>query len=140
MKKIDFNPVIIQWLERSGKIIAVFLALALLVGAGLTTIQTFNSLLQYEVSDALQKGLAALINLEMFYVVRSFIKYGSINVGIVVNVGIIACIKELIFKINSLTMQTGIAFGVVLITLAVIYYVETLHFQKQMDIKAVELA
>jgi uncharacterized membrane protein (DUF373 family) len=140
MKKIAYNPIIIQWLERSGKIIAVFLALALLVGAGLTTIQTFGSLVHYQVADALQQGLAALINLEMFYVVRSFIKYGSINVGIVVNVGIIAVIKELIFTLYSLTMQTGIAFGVVLITLGVIYYVETLHFQKKMNVKSVEVA
>lgn len=117
-------------LEVCSKYIAVIVCIDLLLASFFIIVDTFQVLFLQQIDKAIQDGLYVLILLEMFYVIRSFIKYGSINVGLVVNIGIIAAVKELVFALDQLTLELGAAFGVVFITLACIYVAETLYFTK----------
>lgn len=122
---------LIHGLELVSKFIALIVCVGLLLASVFTIVDTFQVLFANEVDQAIQDGLFVLILLEMFYITRSFIKYGSINVGIVVNVGIIASIKELIFQLDSMTLQLGISFALLFLSLSIVYLAETYHFQQK---------
>jgi len=66
----------------------------------------------------------------MFYVTRSFIRHGSINVAIVINVGIIAAVKEMIFHLDTMNLQIGAAFGIIFISLSFTYFMERMYYKK----------
>lgn len=117
-----------RYLEIFSKGVSFVFALALILAAGMEVITVFENLIDQNIFLAIQEGLFILILLEMFYVVRSFIKYGSINVGLVVNVGLVAAIKELIFVMKDLTLNLGIAFSLIFISLAAVYLVESRHY------------
>lgn len=117
-------------LEVVSRVIAYAVCVGLLVASAIIIVQSFEDLAQLDLDQSIQNGLFVLILLEMFYVVRSFIKYGSINVGLVISVGIIAAVKELIFQLDNLTLQLGVAFSLLFLALAGVYYVEFLVFEK----------
>jgi uncharacterized membrane protein (DUF373 family) len=144
MKKITFESNFIAILEFISKIIATLICISLLIASAIVVIDTFTHLLTIDfragaegllfkknVDTAIQDGLFVLILLEMFYVVRSFIKYGSINVGIIVNVGIIAAVKVLVFKLDSINLEMALSFGIVFIALSCVYLAETIHFKQK---------
>jgi len=122
-------------LEMSGKIIAFFVCVSLIITSACITFHAFQILYDGKYSIAIQDGLFVLILLEMFYVTRSFIRFGTINVSIVIDVGIIAAVKELIFRLNSITMQLAIAFGVLFVTLGLTYYMEMFYYEKMVKKK-----
>ncbi|QQR83940.1 phosphate-starvation-inducible PsiE family protein [Candidatus Peregrinibacteria bacterium] len=117
----------LRWIS---KFIAYIVAVGLLISSALMIVQTFEVLLTGNVKAAIQDGLFVLILLEMFYVVRSFIKYLSINVGLIVNVGIIAAVKEMILKMDKLDLELAGSFGIIFVTLGFIYWMEANHFKK----------
>lgn len=110
--------------------IAALLCVILIAASAMLTYNAFESLLHGSTDRAIQDSLFVIIILEMFYVVRSFIKYGSINVGLVINVGLIASVKAMIFKLESLTVQLALAFGVIFITLGAVYLIESVYYHK----------
>lgn len=129
MQKIQENA--LTALELVSKVIAFFVCIGLLFASGIIVVDAFQGLLQQEdLSLAIQDGLFVLILLEMFYVTRSFIRHGSINVSIIVSVGVIAAVKEMIFQLNSITLQTAIAFGVLFLTLSLTYFMEKTYYKK----------
>ncbi len=125
----------IRVLEITSRIIAYIVCIGLLMGAAIITIQSFFDLLRFSLDKAIQDGLFVLILLEMFYVVRSFIKYGSINVGLVINVGIIAVVKELIFQLENISLQLASGFAMLLITMSILYYIEFKVFSHYKEAK-----
>lgn len=120
----------LRFLEVLSKIIAFVVCLGLLITAVFIVINSFQALFSKQLDLALQDGLFVLILLEMFYVVRSFMRYSSINVSLIVNVGIIAAIKEMIFQLDSLDLQLAIGFGVIFVTLGFTYFMEQIYYQK----------
>ncbi|MCA9374005.1 phosphate-starvation-inducible PsiE family protein [Candidatus Peregrinibacteria bacterium] len=128
IKSLQEKPLTI--LEGFSKIIAYVVCIGLLIASSIIVFTAFQSLLNQDLKLAIQDGLYVLILLEMFYVTRSFIRHGSINVSIVVNVGIIAAIKEMIFQLDNLTMQTAIGFGVIFVTLGITYLMEVIYYKK----------
>jgi len=128
---LDFFGV--KYLEAASKIIAAVVCLGLLIASGIVIADAFANLYLLEIETAVQDGLFVLILLEMFYVVRSFIRHGSINVGLVISVGIIAVVKEMIFQLDSLSFQLAGSFALLLLTLGFVYLMEILHFQKKKD-------
>lgn len=116
-------------LEVVSKIIAFFVCIGLLLTSCFVVVNAFQALFSQNLDLAIQDGLFVLILLEMFYITRSFIRHGSINVSIVVNVGVIAAVKEMIFQINSITLQSAIAFGVIFITLSMTYFLEHMYYK-----------
>jgi uncharacterized membrane protein (DUF373 family) len=131
MEKKIIDSRVVYYLEYLSKLIAIIVCFGILLASVLIIVDTFQVLFANDIDKAIQDGLFVLILLEMFYVTRSFIKYGSINVGLVVNVGIIAAVKELVFRMNSLNLELAIAFGVIFLTLSAVYLAETLHFQNK---------
>jgi uncharacterized membrane protein (DUF373 family) len=125
-----FQEIPLSVLEIASKTIAMIVCISLILASLFKTILTFNFLFIGDVDQAIQDSLFVLILLEMFYIVRSFIRFGSINVSIVVSVGIIAAVKQMIFELDSMTMQLAIAFGVLFVTLSVTYYAETVYHHK----------
>lgn len=117
-------------LEAISKIIAFAILIDLLLTSSMIALDAFQALFAQNFSVAIQDGLFVLILLEMFYVIRSFIRYGSINVSLIVNVGIIAAIKEMIFHLESLTIQTAAAFGIIFVTLGMTYFMEQFYYKK----------
>jgi uncharacterized membrane protein (DUF373 family) len=117
------------------KIIALIFGIALLIAAAIEVYGVFVELTQQNISEAIQEGLFVLILLEMLYVVRSFIKYESINVGIVVNVGVVAAVKELIFVMKDLTLELGAAFSMLFVSLAIIYFLEERYYVTFKEVK-----
>jgi uncharacterized membrane protein (DUF373 family) len=115
-------------LETAAKTIAFVFGIALLVAAALEVYLTFNQLLLSNIASTIQEGLFVLILLEMFYVVRSFLRYENINVGLIINVGIVAAVKELIFLFKDMTLQLGIAFSLIFISLALVYFLEERYY------------
>lgn len=125
-----FQEVPLLVLEVASKFIAMIVCISLIMAAMFKTMMTFVFLFDGNVDEAIQGSLFVLILLEMFYIVRSFIRFGSINVSIVVSVGIIAAVKQMIFQLDSLTMQIAIAFAVLFVTLSVTYYAEAIFHEK----------
>jgi len=121
----------VRYLEIASKYVALVIGVGLLASAVILTYYMFLDLFGLNIDDAIQDGLFILILLEMFYVIRSFIKYGSINVSIVLNVVLIGVAKELIFYLDALTLQLAGSFGIVLISLGVVYFIESMHYESK---------
>ena len=120
----------VRQLKHLTELIASLLCIILIVAAGILTYQAFVSLLQDSPDHAVQDALFVIIILEMFYVVRSFVKYGSINVGLVINVGLIASVKAMVFQLEKMSLNLALAFGVIFITLGGVYLIESVYFHK----------
>lgn len=118
-------------LEKGAKCIALLVGAGLLLAALLMLEKVIFGLWVSSPELAVQEGIFVMLLLEMVYVVRSFIKYGSINVALVINVGMIAIVKELVFKIPELDLQIAISFSIVLFGLGVAYLMETILFRKK---------
>jgi uncharacterized membrane protein (DUF373 family) len=129
-KKVD-ESCAVNLLQSATKVIAVAVCITLIASACILLWEGLVSLFEGKVDEALQDELFVLILLEMFYVIRSFIKYGSINVSIVINIGAIAAVKELIFQMSSLTWQLALAFSLVFISLGFLYFAEIFSFEKK---------
>ena len=121
-------------LSSASSLIARLIELALIMASLILLFDVAKGLIDLQPEIAIRDGLFVMILLEMVYVVRSFIKHGSINVGLVVNVGLIAVVKEIVFKLDSLTLQMAIAFAVLLVSLGVVYVLETIHFHKKKEL------
>lgn len=130
MKNKAIQETSLKVLETISKIIAYAICIGLLVASSFIVFDAFAALFQSDIEIAVQDGLFVLILLEMFYVTRSFIIHGSINVSIVISVGIIAAVKEMIFQLNSMTLQMAIAFGVIFSTLTLTYFIEKTYYEK----------
>jgi uncharacterized membrane protein (DUF373 family) len=111
-------------LEVVSEVIAYGVCVGLLIASALIVLNSFGALGSKDLDVAVQDGLFVLILLEMFYVTRSFIRHGSINVSIIVSVGVIAAVKEMIFQLNNMTLELALGFGVIFITLSVTYFLE----------------
>ena len=118
---------LVWYLRFATEFIAFVLCLLLIAASGIITWDAVVGLWSGDATIAIQNGLFVIILLEMFYVVRSFIKYGSVNVGI------IAVVKELVFKIPLLNLQMALAFAVVLLSLGLVYLLETMHFNNKKE-------
>lgn len=115
---------VLQWLTQ---MIAMIFNVALIVAAGSEVWLMASGIYEGNIERALQDGLFALIILEMFYVVRSFIKYGKVNTGLIISVGIVAVVKELIFKLKTLEMVDAIGFSILILSMAIALYIEHHH-------------
>lgn len=113
------------------EVIAFVLCMILISASGLITFKGVIHIANGNVDSAILDALFVVILLELFYVIRSFIKRGSMNVGVIINVGIIAAVKELIFQLDSLNLQIAIAFGVIFLTLGILYVLEMLHYERK---------
>jgi uncharacterized membrane protein (DUF373 family) len=116
---------VLQWITKA---IAMSFNVALLIAAAYEVFKMFEGIYQGDIAIAIQEGLFALIILEMFYVVRSFIKYGKVNTGLIISVGIVAVVKELIFKLKTLEMTDAIGFSVLIFAMSVALYIEYHHY------------
>ena len=121
----------IRWLRVLTEIIAFVLCLILIAASGVITFQGVLNIMNGAVDNAILDALFVVILLELFYVIRSFIKRGSMNVGVIINVGIIASVKELIFQLDSLDQEIAVSFGIIFITLGVLYVLEMLHYERK---------
>lgn len=106
-------------LQIATKIIAMIFSAAVLLAASIETVRVFFGIFEMNIISAIQDGLFVLILLEMFYVVRSFIKYGSVNITLIISVGIVAIIKAVIFKLETLDLNTSIAFTILFLGLCI---------------------
>jgi len=118
-------------LQIGTKIIATLFSFAIIIAAGMETIQVFMRLYEKNIDYAIQDGLFVLILLEMYYVVRSFIKYGSINISLIINVGIVAIVKEVIFKLEKLDIYSSIAFTLIFLGFCIGFFIENQYSQKR---------
>ena len=121
----------VEVLKGATEIIALFVCAMLIIASVMILWEAFRELFTGNTDIPIQDGLFVIILLEMFYVIRSFIKYGSINVSIVINIGLIAAIKELIFKLDSLTIQTSLAFGAIFVSLGFLFFAEIFSYEKK---------
>lgn len=126
----DFQEIPLRYVEFASKFIAFLVCVVLVLGAAVITFSAFMALLSNNVDIAVQDGLFVLILLEMFYVTRSFIRFGTINVSIVIGVGLIAAVKEMVFKLNNMDMQLAIGFSILFLSLALTYYIEKLYYKQ----------
>ena len=113
------------------QIIAIVLCLILILASAINTFYAFTHIFKGNILQAVLDALFVVILLELFYAIRSFIHRGSVNVGVIVNVGIIAAVKELIFKLDNLELQIAIAFGVIFLTLGALYVMELIHYERK---------
>ena len=124
-------------LQLGTKIIATLFSCTIVVAAGMETAQIFVRLYEKNIDSAIQDGLFVLILLEMYYVVRSFIKYDSINISLIINVGIVAIVKEVIFKLEKLDIYSSIAFTLIFLGFCVGFVIENQYSQKKIFVKKV---
>jgi uncharacterized membrane protein (DUF373 family) len=129
-QKNKFEKQAMNYLEITSKVIAYIVCIGLLIASGFIVYDAFKALFNWDPGLAVQDGLFVLILLEMFYVTRSFIRHGSINVSIIVSVGIIAAVKEMIFQLNSISLQSALAFGTIFATLSLTYLMERIYYKK----------
>lgn len=121
----------VKQLEVVSKVLALLVCVGLLLAASILIFNSYRTLFGGAINQAIQDGLFVLILLEMFFVVRSFIKYGSINVSLVINIGIIAAVKEMVFQLKTLDLHVAIGFAVIFLSLGFVYLMETVHFSKK---------
>lgn len=113
------------------EVIALILCVILIVAGGFLTYRAFGNLLYASPEKAVVDALFVIIVLELFYVIRSFIKRGSINVGLIINVGVIAAVKEMVFVLDSITWQLAVSFAVIFLSLGILYLLEIYHYEKK---------
>ena len=133
MPKKDSCNISLKALQVINKYIALFVGIGLIAASLLIIYHSFSELYIGNTDEAIQDGLFVLILLEMFYVVSSFIKYNSINVGLIVNVGIIAAVKELVFQFRDLDMKLAIGFSVVFLSLGALYWMEGFYYKQHKE-------
>ncbi len=120
--------------EKVGSVLAGIVSVALIGAACLMIYHSFSELLlNGDVKVAVQDGLFVLILLEMLTIIRSYLKYRSVNISLVINVGFIATLKQLVFEMESMTLEIAAAFGMIILTLAVAYYIESRHFEAKKE-------
>lgn len=129
-ENLDFKNRMVSGLRTLTEIIAFVLCMILIVTAGVITYNALLELVNGNPTGAILDSLFVVILLELFYVIRSFIKRGSMNVGVIINVAIIAAVKELIFKLNLLSLQMAISFAVIFLSLGLLYIVEMIHYER----------
>jgi len=122
-----------KYLQMATKVLAVLFNVAILIAAGIEIVQVFIGLMEMNIASAIQDGLFVLILLEMFYVVRSFIKYGSVNTALIISVGIVAIVKEVIFKLNTLDLNSSIAFTILFLGFCIGFILENRSHQIRVD-------
>lgn len=133
-KNTDLEMLVISYLRSLINIIALALCVLLIIIAGYMTIQAFSHMFISGLpSEAISDALFVVILLELFYAIRSFVKRGSMNVGVIVNIGVIAAVKELVFKLDTLTTQIALAFSAIFISLGILYVLEVIHYERKRD-------
>lgn len=120
-------------LQISTKFLAIALGAALVIASSIEIYKVSIELLDFQISSAIQEGMFMLILLEMFYVVRSFIKYGSVNTSLIISVGIVAIIKVIIFNLNTMDLNKAIGFSVLFLSLSVGLLLENQHYKLKID-------
>lgn len=113
--------------------LAIGLGLALIAASSIEIYKVVLELMDFQVSSAIQEGMLMLILLEMFYVVRSFIKYGSVNTSLIISVGIVAVIKMIIFNLSDMDLEKAIAFSILILSLSVGLLLENQHYNLKID-------
>lgn len=111
--------------------IALLLCVILIITSIIITYEALQALVVDDSNKSIQDGLYVMILLEMLYVVFSFIKYGSINVSLVINVGIIAAVKALIFKLEAIDFWTALSFTILIVGLGIGYLLEMIVFNQK---------
>ncbi len=111
-------------LQRTAQFLAMLFCVSLLVAAGIEIYEVYRSLLSYNVTIAIQGGLYTLILLEMVFVTRSFIKYGSVNTALIISVGVVAVVKSLIVNIEVMTLDKAASYSCLLLALTIGYVLE----------------
>ena len=134
MSRIEKMPGIKKTMQVAGfatQIIAVLVCITLIVASMLLMWESGVALMNSQIDVALQDALFVLILLEMFYVIRSFIRHGSINASIVLNIAVIAAVKELIFQMKSINLEIAASFGLIFVSLGILYFAEIFSFEKK---------
>ena len=106
-------------LQKLTVFMAFLFCCALVFASGIEVYWMITRIIDLDIHLAVQEGLFVLILLEMFFVVRSFIKYGSVNTALIISVGIVAIVKEVVFKLDSLTIETSIGYAVLFLAFSV---------------------
>lgn len=123
----------VDGLKFATQIIAILLCCILIAASALITFDSVFHLLNNDPKAAILDALFVAILLELFYVIRSFVTRGSMNVGAIVNVAVIAAVKELVFKLDDLTWQLALSFGAIFLSLGALYILEVIHYEKTRD-------
>ncbi len=126
--KIDRINRFLEWLT---KVIALVLCLILVGASGMLTYFSMQNLFRGDTNAAVSDALFVVILLELVFVVRSFIKRGRINVGILVNVGVIAAVKQLVFALDSIEFYMALSFGIIFLSLGGLYVLEMIHYERK---------
>lgn len=108
-----------RYAQLATKVLALLFNIALLIAATIEISRMFAGLIELNITSTIQDGLFVMIFLELFYVVRSFIKYGSVNTGLIISVGILAVVEEIIFSLKTMTLQSAGALSLLLLALSV---------------------
>lgn len=127
---INFNK-LNDALEVLAKLVAAFLCLILLFASLMITYNSLQNLVNFNALQATLDALFVVIVLELCFAIRSFIKRGTINVGTLVNVAVISAVKELVFKLDQMDLPTAGSFGIIFVSLGVLYLLEMIHYEKK---------
>ncbi len=117
-------------LQQLARVIAILVAFSLITAASVIIFRSFGHLIFGGVDKAIQDSLFVLILLELFYVVCSFVKYNSVNVGLIVNVGIIATVKQMVLKLDTITWSLALAFAAIFLSLGFLYWMESQYYKQ----------
>lgn len=113
-----------KYMQLATKVLATLFNIALLIAASIEIGRVFFGIYTLNIASAIQDGLFVLILLEMFYVVRSFIKYGSVNIALIISLGIVAVVKELIFNLKTLDLSSSGSYAILLLSLSIAFVLE----------------
>lgn len=117
-----------RYIQTTAQLLGLVLCVALITAATMEVWITFQELLNWNISSAIQDGMLVLILLELVYVVRSFIKYGSINLALIISVGIIATVKTIVLELGTITLEAATAYTMLFVALCVGFVIENHYF------------
>ncbi len=106
----------------------ILLAGVMLVGV-LEIIQLIQFFIGNNVSGAIGSILYIIIIIELFVILTDFVLERHISITRVIEIGIISLVRDIIFKFEKLQADTMLSIGIVLVALAIMFWV-TRHYQE----------
>ncbi len=122
--KHEDEPKLLKYLEGIFHYVVIFLIFMIIVVIGKEILISLNGLLTADIGKLLNDILFLLILIELFTILYAYLKEHSIKVERIVELGIIAVVRETIFRMDEMPIDRIYAFSAFLVVLAVIFFVE----------------
>lgn len=114
------------------RMLVIFLILALFITIVMELWVIFTvEIPSMDLRHTVDSILFALILVELFTILRKYLEKGYIKVERVIEVGIISIIREIIFRLFEMPVESIYAISILLLTLGALFFVEKFYSKER---------